>query len=244
MQRLIFETEADLAAAVAKKIADAIREKPDLVLGLPTGRTPITLYSHLAAQKSSSSRLDWSRVRTFNLDEFVGCGEGDAGSYRMFMHELLFRHVNIKRENIGFLDGRAADLDAECERYEKAIAAAGGIDLMILGIGANGHLAFNEPDNALQARTHRAELTDRTRAGNAMWFEGDLWRVPHEALTMGMGTILAARSITLIATGEAKAPVVRQMMQGPVTTRLPASFLQLHDDVTAALDEAACIDLN
>ena len=155
----------------------------------PTGRTPIALYRELVAITRTQG-LDWSRVRTFNLDEFVGLSGDTPGSYRRFMHEHLFAHVNIAPEHIGFLDGRAADLDAECERYERAIAAAGGIDLVILGIGANGHIGFNEPASELAARTHRVALEDESRAGNTLWFGGDINQVPREALSMGMATIL------------------------------------------------------
>jgi glucosamine-6-phosphate deaminase len=155
------------------------------------------------------------------------------------MDERLFRHVGMRPERIEFLDGRASDLDAECRRYERAIAAAGGLDLLVLGIGVNGHIGFNEPADALAAGTHRVTLDEPTRAANALWFEGDLARVPRQALTMGMRTILQARAIALIATGEAKADAVRAMLDGGVTTRVPASFLQLHPQVTVLLDRPA-----
>jgi glucosamine-6-phosphate deaminase len=146
--------------------------------------------------------------------------------------------VNLRPEHIGFLDGRAADLAAECERYEAAIHAVGGLDLLVLGIGANGHIGFNEPADALQARTHRVTLDEPTRAANALWFEGDVSRVPREALTMGMGTILSARAVVLIATGETKTDAVTAMLYGGVTTRVPASFLQLHPHVSVMLDDS------
>jgi glucosamine-6-phosphate deaminase len=155
------------------------------------------------------------------------------------MDQRLFGHINIGDEHVGFLDGRAGDLVQECERYERAIVDAGGIDMMILGIGANGHIGFNEPAEVLVARTHRVALDDETRAGNALWFGGDVRQVPREALTMGMATILGARSIVLMATGEAKTEAVAAMLEGGVTTRLPASFLQLHPQVTVMLDEPA-----
>jgi glucosamine-6-phosphate deaminase len=238
VNRQDFPTRHALAAAVARRVADAIRRKPDIVLGLPTGRTPLDLYAELV-RITETEQLDWSSVRTFNLDEFVGLGDSQPGSYRAFMQERLFRHVNIRPERIGFLDGRAADLDAECERYERAIAAAGGLDLVLLGIGANGHIGFNEPADALAARTHRVVLDEPTRAGNAVWFAGGIDAVPREAETKGMGTILAAREIVLIATGESKADAVCAMLEGGITTRLPASFLQLHPRVTVMLDEPA-----
>jgi glucosamine-6-phosphate deaminase len=232
-----YASEADIAAALGSLLVDTTRRLPTAVLGLPTGRTPLALYEELI-RRSRVEDVDWSEVRTFNLDEFVGLGAGDPGSYRSFMEERLFRHVGIRAEHIGFLDGKAADLDAECDRYERQIAAAGGIDVLVLGIGANGHIGFNEPAGALQAHTHRVTLDEPTRAANALWFAGELARVPREALTMGIGTILAARSIVLIATGETKTDAVSAMLYGGVTTSVPASFLQLHPQVTVMLDES------
>jgi glucosamine-6-phosphate deaminase len=233
-----FATDAALAEALARMLIDTIIRLPGAVIGLPTGRTPLALYAELI-ERTRAEQIDWSDVRTFNLDEFVGLGAGDPGSYRSFMERHLFRHVNIRPENIGFLDGRAADLESECQRYERAIQAAGGIDMVVLGIGTNGHIGFNEPADALTARTHRVTLVEPTRAANALWFDGNLSRVPHDALTMGIGTILSARAIILIATGEAKEDAVSAMLYGGVTTRLPASFLQLHPQVTVLLDEPA-----
>ena len=238
MIRETFENEQALAAALARRVADAIVRMPRIVLGLPTGRTPLAMYAELV-RLTRAEQIDWSRVRTFNLDEFVGLGDSIPGSYRAFMQERLFAHVNILRENIGFLDGRARDLDAECVRYEAAIESAGGIDLVILGIGANGHIGFNEPAEILASRTHRVRLDQETRSGNALWFGGDISKVPHEALTMGMATILSAREVALMATGEPKAEAVCAMLEGGITTRLPASFLQLHPRVTVLLDEPA-----
>jgi glucosamine-6-phosphate deaminase len=239
----VYDSEEALARTLAATIAETIRRKPDIVLGLPTGRTPILLYRELVATTHATS-LDWSRVRTFNLDEFVGLGDGVPGSYRRFMDDQLFRHVNIPPANVGFLNGRASDSDAECERYERAIASAGGIDLMLLGIGGNGHIGFNEPRHVLPARTHRVVLEEPTRAANALWFGGDLAAVPRAALSMGMATILNAREVVLVATGEGKADAVREMVAGGITTELPASFLQLHPHVTVMLDEDAAAGLN
>lgn len=242
MTREVFDSETELAASLAQRLGDAIRRRPALVLGLPTGRTPLALYHHLR-ECTRAAALDWSRVRTFNLDEFVGLGGGDRGSYRRFMEERLFAHVNIAPDHIGFLDGRASDLLAECARYDRAVAAAGGIDVLVLGIGANGHIGFNEPAEALTAASHRALLDEPTRAANAMWFDGDLRQVPREALTMGMATILSARTVILMATGEGKADVVRAMIEGGVTTAVPASFLQLHPQTVVMLDEPAAGEL-
>jgi glucosamine-6-phosphate deaminase len=234
----MFDSEEAVADALADRLIDAVRHRPSLVLGLPTGRTPLALYERLIAHTRDAA-IDWSAVRTFNLDEFVGLGAGDPGSYRTFMQERFFDYVNVDPSKVGFLDGRAVDPAAECARYEDAIAAAGGLDIVVLGIGANGHIGFNEPADALVARTHRAVLDEPTRAANALWFEGDLRRVPREALTMGMATLLGARAIVLMATGEGKADAVAAAIDGGITTRVPASFLQLHPRVTVVLDEAA-----
>jgi glucosamine-6-phosphate deaminase len=238
-----FPNEDALAAALGRIITDTIRRLPGIVLGLPTGRTPLGLYAELV-RLTELDQSDWFDVRTFNLDEFVGLAAHEPGSYRAFMQERLFRHVNIRPEHIGFLDGTALDLAAECERYDRAIAAAGGIDLLVLGIGANGHIGFNEPAEALVAPTHLVTLDTPTRAANALWFAGDVSRVPRKALTMGMATILAARAIVLIATGEAKADAVRAMLYGGVTTAVPASFLQLHPQVSVMLDQSLADQLS
>lgn len=231
-----YPSEAALANALASRLVDLVTRHPAPVLGLPTGRTPLALYAELS-RLTRERRMDWSRVRTFNLDEFVGLGAGDSGSYHTFMRDRLFDRIGIAATQVEFLDGRAPDLNAECGRYEAALAKADGMDVLILGIGVNGHIGFNEPGTALVARTHRATLDDRTRAANALWFDGDVSRVPREALTMGMATILGARSIVLIATGAAKSDAVRHMLEGGVTTQVPASFLQLHPQVTLMFDD-------
>jgi glucosamine-6-phosphate deaminase len=234
----VFDNARALARELAARVIRAIVEQPPLVIGLPTGRTPQPFYAALR-ERSAAETVDWSSVRTFNLDEFVGVGPDAPGSYRAYMEKELFAAVGVAPAHVGFLDGRAADLDAECARYERAIAAAGGMDLMVLGIGGNGHIGFNEPAPGLLARTHVARLAADTRASNAELFGGDVTRVPHTALSMGMATILRARSVVLIATGAAKAAAVQGMLHGPITTGLPASFLQLHPDVTVMLDRAA-----
>jgi glucosamine-6-phosphate deaminase len=237
-----YPTDAALAETLARVLIDTITRQPTVVLGLPTGRTPLALYQELL-RLSRERGTDWSQVRTFNLDEFVGLHARDRGSYRSFMDARLFHQVNLAAEHIEFLDGTASDLEGECARYERAIAAAGGIDVMVLGIGENGHIGFNEPAEALSARTHRVRLDDPTRAANALWFDGQLASVPHEALTMGMATILEARSIVLMASGETKADVVGAMLNGGVTTQVPASFLQLHPQVTVMLDKSLADEL-
>lgn len=234
----IFQTPEETARALAARIAEAIRSKPDIVLGLPTGKSPVATYAELQ-RLHARSEVDFSRVRTFNLDEFAGVDASHPGSFRRFMDDHLFGGVNLPPANIQFLNGAADDLDAECERYEAAIDAAGGIDLILLGIGANGHVGFNEPGDELVARTHRVLLHEGTRRDNAALFGGEIGRVPREALSMGLGTILRSAAIVLVATGERKAACVQRMIRGPLTTHLPASFLQTHRHVEVFLDRAA-----
>jgi glucosamine-6-phosphate deaminase len=234
----VFPTPDESARAIAKRIARALKENPDLVLGLPTGKSPILTYAELR-RMYDAGEVDFSRARTFNLDEFAGVNPDHPGSFRRFMDEHLFGHVNLEPSRIHFLNGAAADPDAECERYEAEIESAGGIDLQLLGIGSNGHIGFNEPGDVLSARTHRVVLHDVTRRDNAPLFGGEAGLVPREALSMGMATILKAAVIVLIATGERKAACVERTVRGPLTTRLPASFLQTHRRVELFLDRAA-----
>ncbi len=228
----------DVADLACQRVTDLLHDNPRAVLGLPTGRTPILLYD-LLAEQHAAGELDFSQVTTFNLDEFVGIGEDHEGSYRAYMRRYLFDRVGVPAGQGHVLDGLAADPDAECARFESRIEEAGGIDLMILGLGANGHIGFNEPDASLQARTHRVRLLEPSRQANAGFFGGDPAQVPAEAMTMGMGTILKARRILLLVTGEEKAATVAAMLNGPVTTQLPASFLQLHGDVELICDSEA-----
>jgi glucosamine-6-phosphate deaminase len=234
MRVRVFSDGQRATRALARTIARAVGRNPRLVLGLPTGRTPIPLYRELTAL-SRRGQIDFSGITTFNLDEFVGLGAGDAKSYRTFMQQQLFAGVDIAPRRIHFLNGRAPDLDAECARYERAIRRAGGIDLLVLGLGSNGHVGFNEPRAFLLAGTHRVRLTRATREANAALF-GHTSAVPREALSMGMGTILKARQIVLLATGGDKARCVARMIEGPLTPRLPASFLQVHDNAEVWVD--------
>jgi glucosamine-6-phosphate deaminase len=234
----IFDNPDRTAAAVAQRVADALAREPALVLGLPTGRTSIGVYEQLR-ELQATGRVDFARAVTFNLDEFAGIPPSHPGSFRSFMDRHLFAHVNLPPTQIHFLNGVAEDPDAECEWYETAIDAAGGIDLQLLGIGSNGHIGFNEPGEELTARTHRVRLAESTRRDNAILFDGDTARVPREALSMGMGTILKAGGLVLMAIGERKAHCVERALRGPISTHLPASFLQLHGQVELYLDRAA-----
>ncbi|MBI2187441.1 MAG: glucosamine-6-phosphate deaminase [Acidobacteria bacterium] len=238
----VFDTPEETAAALARRVARALADKPSLVLALPTGRTPVATYAELR-RLHAAGEADFARATTFNLDEFAGIPPSHPGSFRTFMERHLFQGINLTLSRIQFLDGAAPDLDAECERYEAAIEAAGGIDLLLAGIGANGHIGFNEPADALAARTHRVRLADSTRRDNAPLFGGDVSAVPGEALSMGMRTILEAGAIVLIATGARKARCVERAVRGPVSTHVPASFLQLHRHVELYLDRAAATAL-
>jgi glucosamine-6-phosphate deaminase len=228
--------QPDSAAATqiaARLIARLVREKPDAVLGLATGGTPLSLYQELIKLK-----LDWRKVTMFNLDEYVGISAQHPQSYHNFMRENFFRHINIAGKNTHIPDGMAEDIPAMCGRYEKKIRAAGGIDLQLLGIGANGHIGFNEPSSSLASRTRLKTLAPRTRRDNARFFGGEK-NVPHHAVTMGIGTILEARHCLLLAFGWKKALAIAEAVEGPVTARNPASALQLHPKVTIFLDVAS-----
>lgn len=223
-------------------MADTLRRSPDLVLGLPAGRTPVETYTELC-RLHAAGEADFSQATAFLLDEFVGLDSSHAGSFRRFLTEHLLSGINLDPNRTYSLNGVAADLDVECERYEETIAAIGGLDLLLLGIGVNGHVGFNEPGDALAARTHRVALVETTRVENAGLFGGSASRVPQAALSIGMGTILRAETIVMLATGERKASAVAGMLRGPVTTTLPASFLQLHRRVEVYLDRAAAAAL-
>jgi len=234
----VFADAHEVSASLAEEVVGAVRRQRDLVLGLPTGRTPVRLYRELV-RHAVAGAADLARVRTFNLDEFLGVAPGDRSSYRQYMERHLFVPVGLPAGQVGFLDGSAPDPRRECERYERSLAEAGGIDLQILGIGANGHIGFNEPGAWLVVPTHVVALRPETRQANAALFGGDPGRVPAHALSMGVGTILQARRIVMLATGREKARVVEQMVRGPMTTRVPASLLQLHPSVEVFLDRAA-----
>jgi len=239
----VFESEQEAAVACAARIREAVASHPSLVLGLPTGRSPLNVYRELVALHERGA-LDWSRVGTFNLDELLGVSGDDGGSFRAYMERHFFQKVNLSEERIHFLDGAAPDAEAECARYEAELVAEGGLGLVLLGIGANGHLAFNEPADHLLARCHRTRLSRETREANAMLFGDDPSRVPLEALTLGMGALIQSRRAMLLAFGEGKAEAVKAMVEGPVTPRCPASFLQLHRDVEVWLDRGAASALS
>ena len=232
--------DADSASRhVAELISDAIGKNPSMVLGLATGGTPTQTYAELVRAHQEKG-LDFSRVTTFNLDEYIGLGAQHERSFRAFMQHHLFDHVNISPANIHIPDGRSADPNAHAIEYEDQIKAAGGIDLQILGIGRNGHIAFNEPGSSSASRTRVVALTQDTIEANARFFES-IDEVPTTAISMGIGTILEAKRILLLAFGEEKAEAVSRALNGPITEDHPASLLRLHDNVTFVVDDAAAI---
>ncbi|NQW02777.1 MAG: glucosamine-6-phosphate deaminase [Acidobacteria bacterium] len=234
----VYATATRAASAAATRIVNVLRDNPAVVVGLPTGHTPIPMYRALV-RAYQAGRADFSRATTFNLDEFAGLGRDDAGSYRTFMESHLFDHVNLAPQRAHVIDGRASDWRQELERFERRIARAGGMDLIVLGIGQNGHLGFNEPADALPARSHRVALRQQSRRANATLFGGRWQDVPPYALSMGIGTILNARRTILLATGASKARIVARALTGPVTTKVPASLLQTHPNMMVVLDRDA-----
>jgi glucosamine-6-phosphate deaminase len=239
---LIIQRDPEAAALlVARIVANELRANPRCVLGLATGNTMEAVYRHLV-RKHREHKLDFSGCTTFNLDEYVGLPPSSPNSYRYFMNEHLFMRVNLRLENTHLPDGRAADLGAECRRYESLIARSGGIDLQLLGIGRSGHIGFNEPLSALRSRTREKALTPTTIRQNAPLFGGED-KVPRRAITMGVGTILDAKRCLLLATGGEKAGIIAQAVEGPITSMVSASALQLHPRATVIVDESAASQL-
>ena len=237
MKYIVVNTYDELSNKAADLIAAQILVKPNCVLGLATGSTPIGMYK-LLVERYQAGDLDFSQVKSVNLDEYVGLAPTHDQSYRYFMQTNLFDHVNIEGKNTNVPDGLAADPEAECERYNQVIRDLGGIDIQVLGIGGNGHIGFNEPAEALDPLTHLTDLTEDTIRANSRFFESEA-DVPRYALTMGIGSILSARRIMLIATGEAKAKAIATVLSGKLTCACPASMLNLHGDVTIICDRAA-----
>lgn len=227
----------DMSTKAADIIAAQIILKPDSILGLATGSSPIGAYQSLITRYEAGT-IDFSNITSFNLDEYVGLPQTHDQSYRFFMEDNLFKHVNIKQESVNFLNGLATDTEAECRRYETAIKEARGIDLQLLGIGHNGHIAFNEPSEAFACDTFKVELTPRTIEANTRFFSSEA-EVPRYALTMGIRSIMQARRIVIAVSGEDKAKAVRDAVAGPITPKVPASILQLHTDVMLVGDEEA-----
>ena len=252
MDIIIRDNYEEISNYAAEKIADFVRSKPDSVLGLATGATPIGTYQKLI--KMHHQGLDFSRVRTFNLDEYYGIGMdlekpySSDQSYARFMYEELFKHINIKKENIHIPDGLTKEPEAFCKWYEDEIKKAGGIDLQLLGLGRDGHWGFNEPGSSLGSRTRIQALTEQTLDDNyeAFYKKANIPRdqMPHFAITMGIGTILEAKNIMMIVNGAKKADVVAQCLEGPITFQITSSAIQLHSGgITVVLDKEAASKL-
>ena len=237
MEIIIQPTPQEATDVAARIIARLLRSKPNAVIGLATGSTPLLLYQTLI-----SMNLDWSEATTFNLDEYIGLPREHPQSYHSFMWENLFKHLNIRQDNIYLPDGNAADIPQFCEDYENHIRAAGGIDLQVLGIGSDGHIGFNEPSSSLASRTRIKTLTKQTCMDNARFF-GSEEAVPKHVITMGIGTIMEARQNVLLAFGTHKARAIAEAVEGPITSSNPASILQMHPVVKVCLDDAAASQL-
>ena len=241
MRIIVTKDYEDMSKKAAAIIAAQVAEKPDCVLGLATGSTPIGTYKNLVEWYENGS-LDFSQVRTVNLDEYRGLSRDNDQSYYYFMHDNLFNHVNIDEANTNVPDGTNPDADAECARYEALIASYGGQDLQLLGLGHNGHIGFNEPAQAFDKTTHCVDLQESTIEANKRFF-ASADDVPKQAYTMGIGTIMKAKKILVVANGEGKADIVAKAFFGPVTPEVPASILQFHPNVTIVVDEAAASKL-
>jgi glucosamine-6-phosphate deaminase len=233
---IVVPTADDACLRAARIVARLLRTKPDTALALPTGSTPRAIYVELVRQHRDEG-LSFARATAFSLDEYVGLRPDHPGSFRRALDEALYRHVDLAPERAHAPDGQAADLTAACAGYEAAIAAAGGLDLALLGLGTDGHIAFNEPTSSFGSRTRLKTLADETRAANQAAFGAE--PVPHHALTVGIATILSARRCLLVAFGAAKAGAVAKMVEGPLAALVPASALQLHPHATVIVDEAA-----
>src|SRR5690349_11334177 len=241
MEVVVQKTPADMAVAAAREVANVLNAKPNAVLGMATGSTPLGLYQELV-RMHRRGELDFSHVTTFNLDEYVGLPITHPQSYHQFMHENFFRHINIPAQNIHIPSGTTTNYPAFCAWYEQRIRECGGIDLQILGIGSDGHIAFNEPGSSLSSRTRLKTLAKQTIDDNARFFE-HRDDVPIYAITMGVGTILDARKLVLVASGKTKAKAIAQAVEGPVTSMVTASALQLHRDASVIVDEQAAAGL-
>ena len=234
--KVIVGTKEEVVKKAAGRYVELLNRKPEAVLGLATGSTPLDLYAELA-RLCAEGRLSFARAKSFNLDEYIGLDGTHDQSYRYFMDHNLFDHIDIRKENTHVPSGFVKD-DAEAEQYDAEIAAAGGIDLQLLGIGNNGHIGFNEPLTPFTSLTHMVKLTDSTREANKRFFSS-IDEVPTHAVTMGIHTVMLAKSIILMAFGKGKAEIIKAAVEGRPTISVPASLLQLHEDVEVYLDHDA-----
>lgn len=241
MQVFVCKDSEEGARIVTEKILSALEDRPELVLGLATGSTPIGVYQYLI-EAHKDDGVDFSSVRTFNLDEYCGLSGDHPQSYRTFMRKHLFNGLNIPAENIHFPPSEGPELSEKCRQHEEEILQTGGIDIQLLGIGSNGHIGFNEPTSSLASRTRIKTLTEKTLRDNSRFYE-DPSEQPQVASTLGIGTILDAKCILLQAYGEKKAEAVKASVEGPISSFWPGSALQMHADVTFILDEASAAQL-
>lgn len=237
MKVIVANNYDEMSKIAAKEIGKLLYVKPDAVLGLATGSTPEGVYKELI-QLNKENKIDFSKVTSFNLDEYKGLKCNHPQSYRYFMDTKLFNHVNIDKSKTHVPNGEALDIDKECEEYDEAIEKAGGIDLQLLGIGRNGHIGFNEPSDYLNLNTHLTDLTDDTIKANSRFFDS-IDEVPTKAVTMGLGSIMKAKKIILLASGEKKADIIAKLVEDKISTRVPASILQVHPDVLVIVDREA-----
>jgi len=235
MKLIIVENYEEISKLAAINIKDVINKNPNAILGLATGGTPLGTYKELI-KMNKENEIDFSKVTTVNLDEYIGLSERNTQSYRYFMNENLFNHINIKKENTFIPNGLAKDIQEEGKNYDKKIEELGGIDIQILGIGTNGHIAFNEPGDILTSGTHLTNLTESTINANSRFFNS-IDEVPKTAITMGLGQIMKSKKILLLAHGENKAEVVKEVLSGKITSKNPATMLQMHKDVTIIVDK-------
>ncbi|MCI6668013.1 glucosamine-6-phosphate deaminase [Romboutsia timonensis] len=237
MRIIVCENYEEVSKKAAQMILSQVTLKPNSVLGLATGSTPIGMYENLV-KLNQKGEIDFSEVRTFNLDEYYNLPKNNDQSYHYFMHKHLFDHINIKPENVHIPNGMTDNVDAECERYDELIKESGGVDIQVLGIGNNAHIGFNEPTVNFEKGTHLVELEESTIEANSRFFD-NIEDVPKKAITMGVGSIFKSRKIMLIATGENKAEAIYNTVYGKVVPEVPASILQFHSDIVLILDKEA-----
>ncbi|NEZ48030.1 glucosamine-6-phosphate deaminase [Clostridium niameyense] len=237
MKIIVVDNYDEMSKKGADIIASQVILKSNSILGLATGDTPLGIYERLIDMHKKGD-VDFSEVRTFNLDEYYKLKEEDPQSYHYFMDNNLFNHINIKRENINIPNGNAEDIEKECANYDNKIYEFGGIDVQILGIGVNGHIGFNEPDSKFEAKTHLVKLKEKTIESNSRLFNS-IDEVPTKAVSMGMKTIMQSKKIVLLASGKVKAEAILKAVKGDISPEVPASILQLHNDVTVIIDKEA-----
>ena len=242
MEIVILDHPQRIGALAADAISGLLERKPEAVIGLATGTSPLVVYEELAT-RHAAGQISFAKAKAFTLDEYVGIPRSHPESYHSVIHKELVSRVDFAEGAVRCLDSEADDLTAECNAHEQAIKDAGGVDLQLLGIGTDGHIAFNEPGSSLASRTRVKNLTHQTRKDNARFFDGDIDQVPRHCLTQGLGTIMDARHIVLIALGAGKAKAISKIVEGAVSTRWPGSILQHHPHVTVLIDNDAAVDL-